>query len=245
MSPCVRYSGDPLTTVSATLDRSQVQAPHEPSPTQNPRQPDPASMVFINVTFAPTTPPQTPKDWTPQPLPTRVPGVEITAAHPTESPAKVAVKVGDSPSFFIATQEKPQNVKRAECPRCGSTFAGAQKLKRHQRSGACERQGAETSPEVREERDGVWKRSCPFCENCGTYKTRNSAVVAVRRHYKVRHPERDLGDKRRRRTNGRIPGREGDGDGGSDGGLMSADGGGDEEEYFIPPDGEDYERIRP
>ncbi|PWW73695.1 hypothetical protein C7212DRAFT_218762 [Tuber magnatum] len=236
MPPYVRHSGNPLTAVTTTPNR-QGQALHEPQPTQSPRRLDPASTIFINVCFAPTTPPQTPTDWTPQPLPTRVPGVEITAAHPTEAPAKVAVKVGDSSSIFIATQEKPQNVKRTECPRCGGTFAGAQKLKRHQRSGACERQGAETSPEVREERDGGWKRSCPFCGNCGTYKTRNSAVVAVRRHYKVRHPEKDLGDKRRRRTNGRIPGREGVGGGGSDGGFMSADGEG-EEEYYIPPDGE-------
>ncbi|RPA90419.1 hypothetical protein L873DRAFT_1717972 [Choiromyces venosus 120613-1] len=210
-------------TITTPPSMGQGQASHD-QPTSFPRSEDPASMIFINVSFAPTTPPQTPTDWTPLPLPTRVPGVEITAAHPTESPTKVAVKVGDNPSFFIATQEKPQSVKRAECPRCGNTFAGAQKLKRHQRSGACERQGAETSPEVREERNGVWRRFCPFCDNTGTYKTRNSAVVAVRRHYKVRHPERDLGDKRRKRTNGMIPGREGDGGGGSDERLLSPDG---------------------
>ncbi|CUS08842.1 unnamed protein product [Tuber aestivum] len=239
MPPCGPRSGNPLAAVTTLPNRSQDQAPHIPQPTQSSRRHNPASTtVFINVCFEPTIPPQTPTDWTPQPLPTRVPGVEITAAHPTESPAKVAVKVGDSSSFFIATQEKPQSVKRTECPRCGSTFAGAQKLKRHQRSGACERQGAETSPEVREERGGVWKRSCPFCGNCGTYKTRNSAVVAVRRHYKVRHPERDLGDKRRRRTNGRIPGLGGGGGGGGDGRLIM-DGEG-EEEYYISPDGENY-----
>ena len=54
----------------------------------------------------------------------------------------------------------------------------------------------------------------------------------------MRHPERDLGDRRRWRTNGRVHGREGDG------GLMSVGGNG-EKEYFILPDGEDYEPIRP